>query len=594
MNLEKIQNKLEREMLEDVNKDGSLQTYIENMSKGVRLSGSQDEAAAFAYAQAEMEKLGLKTQLLYGDAYISWPLSAQITADGKAYPAITHSMAAPTAGTTAELIYLGKAAQVDYSQCDVQGKIVMLNGLSMGANVKNAQDAGAAAVIFINAEYTNEGICSYVWGSPTPADLELLPKIPVASVNYATGLELQELLKAGKSKITLETQVKTEWMQIPTLIAELEGTVEKDKYLLMSGHIDSWHLGALDNGAGTAVMLETARILSKHREQLRRSVRFAFWSGHSHGRYAGSTWYCDHHFEDLYDNCFLHVNSDCLGGVGSTIMTEGNCMPETRELGGKVIKELTGQDYEGARFTRSGDQSLWGTGTPSLFMGLSEQPLPTEMGVAAEAFAGLFGGGKTGGFGWWWHTEKDTLEIIDMECLVRDCSVYLLSVFRACSAQVIPIDHLSAVKAMRADLEEYAAKVGDKLDMSLTLSRINELCKAVNFVFNECDYCRGTRVPPTEADKEWEELFIIDINETSMELSRILVPLSFVRGNIYEHDTTLKAPHIPLLEEINKLAELEQGSDAFKSQSVLVRRRLNQVNHALLKAIRLLGEGCEC
>lgn len=570
-----IDVKLEQALLAEVNEQSSLLNYIENMSKGVRLSGSEDEARAFAYAKAELEKLGLTTELLYGDAYISWPISAEIIANGQSYKAITHSMAAPTAGTTAQLVYLGKAAQVNYADHDVRGQIVMLNGLSMGANVKNAQDAGAAAVIFINAEYTNEGICSYVWGSPTPSEFAMLPQIPVASVTYAIGMELAELSKASKLEITLKTQVKTEWMKIPTLIAELKGNEEAEKYLLMSGHIDSWHLGALDNGAGTAVMLETARILSKHRSALKRSVRFAFWSGHSHGRYAGSAWYCDNHFEDLYDNCFLHVNSDCLGGVGSTVMTEGNCMPETRDLGAQVIKQLTGQDYTGARFTRSGDQSLWGTGTPSLFMGLSEQPLPTEMGVAAEAFAGLFGGGKTGGFGWWWHTEQDTMDIIDMQCLSRDCKVYLLSVFRACALPIIPIDQLTCVREMQVDLINYALQAGNKLDMSLTLERINYLEQLLTETFakyagsDDAETCRH-------------------FNEFSMELSRILVPLSFVKGNVYEHDDTMKVPHIPLLADINKLAGLDNDSDELKSINVGLRRRLNQVNHALEKAIRLV------
>ena len=223
-----IDTNLEQKLLAEVNEQNSLLNYIENMSKGVRLSGSEDEAKAFAYAKAELEKLGLTTELLYGDAYISWPVSAEIIANGKSYKAITHSMAAPTTGTTAQLLYLGKVAQVNYADHDVCGKIVMLNGLSMGANVKNAQDAGAAAVIFINAEYTNEGICSYVWGSPTPDEFDLLPQIPVASVTYAIGMELAELSKISKLEITLKTQVKTEWMKIPTLIAELKGNEEAE------------------------------------------------------------------------------------------------------------------------------------------------------------------------------------------------------------------------------------------------------------------------------------------------------------------------------------------------------------------------------
>ena len=31
----------------------------------------------------------------------------------------------------------------------------------------------------------------------------------------------------------------------------------------------------------------------------RRGLRVVFWSGHSQGRYSGSTWYADTHWEEL-------------------------------------------------------------------------------------------------------------------------------------------------------------------------------------------------------------------------------------------------------------------------------------------------------
>lgn len=31
----------------------------------------------------------------------------------------------------------------------------------------------------------------------------------------------------------------------------------------------------------------------------------------------GSTWYCDHHWDELYENCIAHVNLDLLGSKGA-------------------------------------------------------------------------------------------------------------------------------------------------------------------------------------------------------------------------------------------------------------------------------------
>ncbi|MFQ8815571.1 MAG: M28 family metallopeptidase [Sutterella wadsworthensis] len=101
---------------------------------------------------------------------------------------------------------------------------------------------------------------------------------------------------------------------------------------MVTGHVDSWGLGALDNASGNACAVELARILAPLASDMRRSVRFVLWSGHSHGRYAGSTAWCDAHFEELERHCLLNVNSDCLGGHGATVMTESPAMASTRGL----------------------------------------------------------------------------------------------------------------------------------------------------------------------------------------------------------------------------------------------------------------------
>jgi hypothetical protein len=56
-------------------------------------------------------------------------------------------------------------------------------------------------------------------------------------------------------------------------------------------------------------MLEVARVLWHMRGKLRRSVRIAWWPGHSAGRYGGSTWYLDAHAADFAKRC---IHSDEL------------------------------------------------------------------------------------------------------------------------------------------------------------------------------------------------------------------------------------------------------------------------------------------
>ena len=130
----------------------------------------------------------------------------------------------------------------------------------------------------------------------------------------------------------LSSQVFRAWQTTPLLIAELDGQTDDD-FVLFSGHLDSWEVGAMDNGSANATMMEVGRVLAQHKDQLYRGLRLAFWSGHSHGRYSGSTWYVDHHWEELYDRCVAHVNVDSTGARGATFYADFPAHRELADLG---------------------------------------------------------------------------------------------------------------------------------------------------------------------------------------------------------------------------------------------------------------------
>src|SRR5439155_1088660 len=121
------------------------------------------------------------------------------------------------------------------------------------------------------------------------------------------------LAEAGAVKVRYATKLVEVVRPIPVLVAEIRGTVEPETFVLLHGHIDSWHQGIGDNATGDATLLEVARVLVQHRQHLRRSVRIAWWSGHSHGRYAGSSWFADTFATAIDANCILPFNCDAPG-----------------------------------------------------------------------------------------------------------------------------------------------------------------------------------------------------------------------------------------------------------------------------------------
>jgi carboxypeptidase Q len=122
-----------------------------------------------------------------------------------------------------------------------------------------------------------------------------------------SGEDYQRILRLVKSgtKVTIEADIKTRFftddLQGYNVVAEIPGTDKKlkDQVVMIGGHLDSWHgaTGATDNAAGSAVMMETMRILKAVNFKPRRTIRIALWSSEEQGLF-GSRGYVLNHFGD--------------------------------------------------------------------------------------------------------------------------------------------------------------------------------------------------------------------------------------------------------------------------------------------------------
>ena len=80
-------------------------------------------------------------------------------------------------------------------------------------------------------------------------------------------------------------------------VAEIPGSDKAEEVVMLGAHLDSWHAatGATDNGIGSAVMMEAARILKAIGVKPRRTIRIALWGGEEQGL-LGSKAYVKEHF----------------------------------------------------------------------------------------------------------------------------------------------------------------------------------------------------------------------------------------------------------------------------------------------------------
>lgn len=530
---------LERKVLDSITLDVPW-SLVEKFSTLVRLSGSDEERDAVEALTQHLTDAGVPFRVYEPECFISIPIGATVRADesdGKSYRAKTVSMSVSTGGEeiTGELVYVSSSAAasgagdvfsvgVDIGGVDVSGKIVLTEGMASPGKVKDVMAAGAIAGIFINpGEAIHEGICTTIWGTPDLDSIARQPTIPVAAVNHPDGQELIALAQRG-GRVAMSTTVDTGWRRISVVVAEIKNPESSDEFVLLHGHLDSWHVGIGDNATGDATMLELARVFWQHRYGLKRSLRIAWWSGHSHGRYAGSTWYADAAAIDLANNCVAQVNCDSPGCRWTNTYNELTAMSETEPFVDTVIRDMTTIVPQTERPVRAGDYSFNGIGITSFYM------LSSTMAQEVRDEKGYYPVGGCGG-NIQWHTEGDLLEVADKSLLIRDMRVYAASVLRALNAPVHPFDWTKTTAEMRATLATYQEATGTQFDFGPTRKALSELDDALERMYEDALSKKGEA-----ADK---------INFAQRRLARLLVPVNYSRMESFYHDPALDVPPLP-------------------------------------------------
>ena len=123
-----------------------------------------------------------------------------------------------------------------------------------------------------------------------------VPGVEIAAEDYR---RLARLAKSGPAptlEIASDVRFDDTDVNAYNIIAEIPGTDPKAGYVMAGAHLDSWAAadGAADNAAGSAMVMEAARILAATGVRPKRTIRFALWAGEEQGL-LGSLAYIDQH-----------------------------------------------------------------------------------------------------------------------------------------------------------------------------------------------------------------------------------------------------------------------------------------------------------
>jgi N-acetylated-alpha-linked acidic dipeptidase len=564
---------------------------LERFATLVRESGSEGEREAASFIQGRLEELGVPHRVHYPSLYLSLPRAAGLRVVDpveKEILAKTPAFSISTGGEwiEGEMVYVptGYASgigdifggAVEGDAADLEGKVVLTEGLPMPGKVAQFAGMGVKAAVFVApGERIHEGICTTIWGAPDLDNAGDEPKIPVLAVNKPDGDELAQLCRQGSVRIEFKTKLEKGWYPCPLIDVFIEGTEEPEKYVLLHGHLDSWHEGIGDNATGDATLLEMARVFHEHRDALRKSVRIAIWPGHSYGRYAGSTWFADEYALDLEENCIAQVNCDSPGCRWATSYEHMMWMSEADEFCKDVVRDVVGQPAVGTRPLRAGDYSFNNIGITSFFM--LSSTMPEEL-VAEKGYYPV--GGCGGNIEW--HTEDDRMHIADLDVLEKDMRIYAAAVMRAANAPVHPFDFAATAEELAARIRSYDEAAGVGFDLRPALEEAEALRE---------DLVRFREEIEALGDAEAGDERVREVNEKIRRLARILVPINFSRRGKFWHDPALDVPPLPDLSPATRLRDLEEGSHERRVTLTHLTRGRNRVVWALREARRTVAQG---
>ena len=533
-----------------------------------RTSGKPGERRAAEYLAKKLTEYGIKHTTYEARLYMSWPVAAEVAAAGGAGISIRGTTPAfgastPPGGLTAETIWM-TASQPPGGE--VRGRIVIVEGGGVSPDRSLAlQQSGAAGIVQIEAgEIVHEMIATTIWGSPTTESAMRLPAIPIIAIKRTEGDRLKASLTAG-SKLRLTTKVEQGWSTAPIVVADVAG--RSPDFVLVATHIDAWYRGMTDTAGTNASILEMARLLQAERSTLERGVRFAWWPGHSFGRYAGSTWYVDRFWADLDQHCVAYTNLDGSGRRGSQLeqIAAGGwpgIVEYSREFAQKLTgKAPTGRADRGAIFrpSRDSDSAFQGIGIPEFSVGVPGPP---------AGHPDVEPGGRIS----YWHTAEDTLDKIDPKALELDTQYRVAQLWDLATRVNLPLKISPIASSFQAAVDEIATAGGTAFNLKSTQQAVAALLQAA-------DRLDAT---PRPANAEGAAA----MNKLLVRVTHRLNSRLYTKSGRFDQDPAANVPVLPLLARARELPALATDSDAYGFLETELLRGRNAVQATLAEATK--------
>jgi len=392
---------------------------------GPRLSGSKGAELAVRWTSKQLRDWGLevRTEKVMVPHWVRGEERGRLVShnDQKlVLTALGGSVATPPSGITADVVEVTSYDELaKLGREKLKGKIVFFyhpmdlklvaSGRAFeayrlavefrGNGPSRAAEYGAAAVVI-------RSVASASLRTPHTGALrydEKQPKIPGAALTTEDADLVHRLIAKGervRMQLVLTPRSLPD-VESSNVIAEIRGSEHPEQIVLIGGHLDSWDLGtgAIDDGSGVSMVMETLRTLKELGIQPKRTIRGVLFMNEENGLRGGHAYFDAASAREEVQKHVAVIETDAGAAppVGFTSTLEGKELDAFKKRMTVLGRIVPAMYFESSKHTGADTSPLTDAGVPGF--GFVPDPL--------HYFD-------------FHHTPADTLDKVDPKALAQD------------------------------------------------------------------------------------------------------------------------------------------------------------------------------
>ncbi len=299
-------------------------------------------------------------------------------------------------------------------------------------------------------EMINAGVLGFIQSSPLPLRLlydrkncfnitwDNLPSVPDIKLNEHQYKIIEQKVKE-RQFFELEFDIRNHFFPGPVkfhnVIAVMKGSEYPDEYVMVGGHLDSYDIGtgAVDDGNGTVVTMEAARLLALAGAKPKRTILFCLWSAEEFGLLGSKHWVENH--KELLPKISNYFNRD----GGPTVVSSITVTPAMYDDFVKISEPI-------ATYNPEFPFKVYKAEKPKIMPkqpGGSDHAYFEVNGVPTYSLSNADVKGYNFNYGEIWHTERDTYNKAYPDYLNHSSVVNAVIVFGLAN-----LDHLLSREGM--------------------------------------------------------------------------------------------------------------------------------------------------